>query len=339
MIANIKELNRNLFKLMNENDIVFVCPHIGPDCDAIASAVALNLIIKKLGTKSYIIIDDAKSKIETAVKTIINDLPDDVCIINASSALDIAKNNNVLLATVDTNKKELIPFKDYSCFTDIMVIDHHSEGKTSLSTEYSYINPNVSSTCEIIYSLIRETGLKLEDISSDEFNLANCLLSGISLDTAKFTKNMGPNTMKVVAKLMEKGANMNYVNDLFIDNFENDMRIQQLVSKTIWNIYTIGIALDEENPDTIYSKEDLAKAADILLKYKGVSLAFALGYISDKVAYISGRSKGDINVGEIMSSFGGGGNIQNGAACIETDDIKVLKKTLMDRVKPGYYIK
>lgn len=341
MINGLKELKHVLECLIEKSEVVYITPHIGADCDAIASAIGMSMIVKKLGKVPYIVIDD--NKIEQSVKTIIDELPKSVNIINLNKALELMDKKS-LLVCVDTNKKELVPFKEFDCFDDILIIDHHAVGETTIETDSTYVELKSSSTSEIIFMLMVLNQVKIDfrdgQVNEDDIvNICNYLLSGINLDTSKFTKNVGPNTMEIVAKLVKKGADMNYVNELFMDDFENDMRVQNLVSKTQWKLFNLAIALNNDDPNFIYSKEDLAKAADWLLKYKATDASFALGYIEPEVVYVSARSRGMVDVGEIMSQMGGGGNECGAATRIENADIHEVKLTLEKVIRPGYRFK
>lgn len=348
MIKNIKELKDLLEEVVLENDVVFITPHIGPDCDAIASAIGLYMIVRKLDRECFIVIDDEIQKIESGVRSIMEELPPNVYFIKSTDVERVTKSKKKVLVTVDTNKKNLVPIKDYDIFKKIILIDHHEVGELTIPTEYQFIDTKASSASEIMFQLMNIFGVKMDykDGEENKFeipNIANYLLSGINLDTSKFSKNISSTTMGIVSKLMKKGADMNYVNNLFLDDFESDMRVQNLVSKTAWSLFNIGIAMNSENPETIYSKEDLAKAADWLLKYKATDASFALGFIEPDeetpTVYISARSKGRVDVGEIMCQMGGGGNEFSGAAKIESSDINEVKLTLNRVIRPGYKLK
>lgn len=341
MLKNIKELKQLLENKIQETDFVVISPHKGTDCDAIAGALAMSLIAKKFDKESVILLED-KIKLENAVKIILSELPESIKIVTPNELDELLANKKVLLVTTDTNKTDLVPIDDYSRFSDIILIDHHDIGEKTISTEYKYIDLNTSSVSEIMYKLLGNFGIKYQSQANAEglrFNMANYLLAGISLDTAKFTQKTSSTTFKVISDLMSKGADLNYVNDLFLDDFEKDMLFLDLVRATTWKMFNIAIALNNENPNFIYDKETLAKAADWVIKYRASDLAFAIGLIDPNCVYVSGRSKGIINVGELLTQLGGGGNAMSGAAKIESNDVKAIKLRLDDVIRPGYKIK
>lgn len=338
MIKTIKELKALIDEEVKTCDSFVIVPHIGADCDALASALAVTLIAKKYGRDYVIVMDD--ERIESVVNSIMSELPSEIKFINSSELNKYLKNKKALYFIVDTNKKELIPIKDIEKKENIIIVDHHDLGVTSIETENRYIGLGVSSASEIMYRLLEDMRIKFDShVQGSElnFNIANYLLAGIFLDTSKFSKNTFSGTMKVVGNLMVKGADLDYVNNLFMEDFESDQLVLNLVRNPYVKLFNIAIALNSEDPKFIYDKEALAKAADYLNKFKSIDAAFSIGLIDENTTYVSGRSKGDVNIGEIMSQLGGGGNVSAGAARIEKcDDVYQIKLKLDDVIRPGY---
>lgn len=341
MLKNVKELKQLLEDKINENEIVIIAPHKGPDCDAIGGALAIYLIVRKMGKTPYILLED-KVKVEHAVKCIMDELPETVDIITPDVLDDVIKEGSTMLVTADTNKKSLVPITSYGIFDDIILIDHHDTGVDTIECTDMYIDTKISSVSEIMCKLLDLFQLKYENPDENNpyiFNIANYLLAGINLDTSKFTKRVSSSTMKAVAKLLHRGADLNYVNDLFMDDYEKDCVFMDLVRATTWRMFNIAIAVKNDDLNFIYEKEDLARCADWLMRYKTTDAAFAIGLVDENAVYISGRSKGQVDVGEIMSQLGGGGNSTSGATRIESNDVKEIKLRLEDVIRPGYKIK
>lgn len=328
-MKTLKEFKRDLDEKISDSDQIFIVPHLGCDFDALGSCIALSLICKKLDKPSYIILDEDPIKIEAGVKSIVDLVKNQVQIINYKNATELYSNNDLLI-TCDVNKTELICCtNDINRFKDIIVIDHHKEDEKTINTNAKYIDTDLSSICELMAEMLSIYQIKYSP------DIANILLSGIYLDTNKFAKNVSSKTMKIVSKLLEKGANVSIVNDYFSEDFTSDRKVQDLVSKADFDTFTIATCVSEEN--TIYTKEELAKVADYLLKYK-VDAAFAIGYIAEKLISISARSKGRVDVGKIMEELDGGGNIFSGAAKIENDNITDVSKKLSLIIKPKFFI-
>ena len=86
---------------------------------------------------------------------------------------------------------------------------------------------------------------------------------------------------------------------------------------------------------TLPMEEDLAKAADKMLKFNGIDASFALGYLEDGNVHISARSNKRVNVGAIMSELSGGGNIQNAGSRVVSDDIFEVERQLAEKIPIG----
>ena len=142
--------------------------------------------------------------------------------------------------------------------------------------------------------------------------------------------------MKTIAKLLESGANINKVTDLFAEDFISDRRVQELVSKAKITTFSVATVCADDNYE--YTREELAKVADYLLKYK-VDAAFAIGGIGDDTISISARSKERVNVGAVMQNLEGGGNQYSAATKLTNCTIEEAHEKLIKIIQPPCYIK
>lgn len=327
-MQSIKELKFVLETEVARVNQVFIVPHKNADFDALASAIGMSLIVKKLNKPVYIILEEDPTKIEPGVKKMVEDINNSVSIINLDSYKNL-KSDDDLLITVDVNKDYLVCCNDYlDAFKSKILVDHHNEDDKTIKTEHKYIYPNVSSTAEIITELLCMFKIKYNPV------IANFLLAGIYLDTNKYTKNTSSKTMSIVSKLLDKGADIIKVNEFFEEDFYSDRKVQDLVSKA--NFITYSIALCIADDSITYTKEELAKVADYLLRYKA-DAAFAMGKIDNELISISARSKGKIDVSKIMMLFGGGGNVYSGASKIEDSTMSDLSLKLEKVIRPSFY--
>lgn len=328
-MIEVKDLKNDIeSKIINSEKVLFI-PHKNADFDAIGSAIGLSLIPKKLKKQSYIIMNDPMYAVDPGVKIIVDEVKKEYDIINNDKYKSIAHPNDLFILT-DVNKKYLISIVDYINNPDnVIVIDHHDSDKNTVESNSIYIDTDCSSASEIVVSLLNNCKIKIPS------NVANYLYAGIYLDTAKLTKNCTAETMKAAAKLLECGAKINRVNELFKEDFLSDRKVQNLIN----NIQMINcmIAFIEASEDEEYSREEIAKAADYALKY-GADAAFAIGRIEDEIVSISGRSTEKINIGSIMSKLDGGGNPYSGASKIENTTVEEVGKRLKKVLKPSYYI-
>lgn len=329
------DLRRSLEKIINNSSKVFIVGHNEPDFDAIASAIGLQVLATKMHKDAFIVIDE--EDLEPGVKKIINEFHNTYNIINKNRFLKKIDDNSSLITT-DVNKGYMICLEEYlNIFKNILVIDHHKEDNNTIKTKYKFIDTSKSSASEIVANVLKNYNGQMIDK-----NLASFLLAGILLDTQRFRKATTVKTLNTAKFLVKKGANNDYIEDLFLREFESDKKLNDLIfSNTVFRTFASGIlnknvafTLNREEPRTIYRKEELAKSADKILKYK-VDASFTLGYIKDDLISISGRSKSDIDVADILSTIGGiqgGGTATSAGAKAKDIDPLLVEKLLIDRV-------
>ena len=322
-MQDLKDLKCIIEEKLNESERVFITFHNCVDIDAIASAIGLSYIIKKSGKELYIILNENSENIEKGAKKIIDSELKNHNIISLDIYKEL-KGSNDLLIVVDANKEKQVCCKEYlSDYKDIIIIDHHKEEEDTIKTKYKYIK-KVSSASEIIIELFNLYKYKINE------NLSNYLLAGIYLDTNKYSVNCSFRTMELVSKLMKKGANTLKVNEFFEEDFFSDRKIQELVSKATFITENIALCIADKNMK--YTKAELAKVADYLLKYK-IDAVFAAGFIDNEIISISARSKGNIDVSEIMKSFGGGGHTYSAASELKDISFDEISKKLNKIIK------
>ena len=322
ILKKLEEFTYILIKQIKESKEVFITTHKNPDFDAISSALAIALIAKQLKKDAYIIIDN-HNFLDSKVKAIIDANLNEFSFITTDIYNNIKSENDLLIIT-DTNKKSMVSCKDYlSNFKKIIIIDHHLENQDSITANYKFVNTNLSSTAEIVTTILNY--LKIE-YNKD---IANYLLSGIVLDNLGNSNKASRNTFFIISKLMNEGADLNYVNTLFEENFENDRKVHDLIDVTE---FTDTSAICCGKKEIIYTKEELAKAANYLTKFKH-DFNCAIGYVDKDHIGLSSRSNGKINASKIMELFGGGGDLNRAAAQIKENDIKKVKEDLVKVLK------
>lgn len=318
-------------KIINASKVVIV-PHDGLDFDAIAASIGVALIAKKYKKPYYIVVNDPiYYKIDYGVRLILNEARNDYAIINYENYTSL-KDKNDLFILIDVNKCEKISLKEEveNNKENIVIIDHHNLSDKSVDADTKFVDATSSSASEIITKLLNLLKIKIES------NVANYLLSGIRLDTNKFDRNVTQETMRIVTKLLENGADMNIINEWFDKDFESEKRILELVSRAKLHNYTIAVIMAEDGVE--YTDQELASAADKLLM-RGINAAYVVGDIGDGIVAVKARSRQYVNVGEVMEKLSGGGNQYSGATKIEDSTIEEVGKKLMKTIKPPFYLK
>ena len=319
---------------------VFIIGHNGPDFDSIGACIGLFELAEHYHKDAYIIVNDSAVSMEPGVKKIIDENRDKYFFITNEQFLKL-KDNKSLLITTDVNKDYLVSVKDYlDEMNSIVIIDHHIEDEHTIKTDKKFIMTDSSSACELVTRLLCFARVKFS------VEAANYLLAGISLDTKRFKQNTSSKTHDVAEKLINNGADIDTVNNLFLEEFDSFCSISNLIingttirkySEDLLSPIQVSFTLDRNHPTKIYAKEVYAKAADKMMKFEGIDAAFALGLVEDDVIHISARSGKKVNVGAIMKAMEGqcGGTNQTAGGRVNSDDIFEVEKELMDKVILG----
>ena len=235
------------------------------------------------------------------------------------------KNKNALII-LDTNKTELVQSPvALKKFDKKLVIDHHELGKTTIKDATIIDDCKVSSTCEMVTSLI-----EYYDVEIDSY-YATILLSGIVLDTNNYTLNTTSETFYTSYFLTNLGASAKKVQYLLKQDIEEYTERQKLLSA----IETIDgkVALTKATASTKYRREDLAKVADTLLFFNNIEASFVIGRVGKDSIGLSARSLGNYDISKILVKLGGGGDAFNGAARFENTTISKVEQEVKKLIK------
>ena len=312
-------------KAIKKAKTIFLMAHKDLDLDALGSSIGMYMVLKRRKKKCYIIVDDKTH--EMGVEKVLRELDGVIDIIrreNIDEHLDPKDKN--LLIILDTNKTELVQSPEaLKKIKNKMVIDHHDLGKTSIK-DCIMINDNkVSSTCEMITSLI-----EFYDVEIDSY-YATILLSGIVLDTNNYTLNTTAETFYTSYYLSSLGASAKKVQYLLKQDLEEYTERQKLMA----DIETLegNVAFTKASQNTVYRREDLAKVADTLLFFNNIEASFVVGRTGKDTVGVSARSLGNYDISKILEKLGGGGDAFNGAAKFEDTTVAKVSQEVKTLIK------
>ena len=324
-----------LREIITGKDRVIIMGHRMADIDSFGSAVGIYRIAVTLEKKAHIVINDVTTSIQPFVQ-LFRDNPDyeEDMIVNSTTALELAGSNAVLVV-VDVDKPSITECPELlkSC-KSIVVLDHHRRGSETIeNATLSYVEAYASSACEMVSEILQYIGDNIR-IKSDE---ADCMYSGIMIDTNNFMTKTGVRTFEAAAFLRRNGADVTRVRKLFREDAnEYKARADTVSQAEIYrNTYAISVCTSEDlHSPTVVG----AQAANELLNIKGVKASFVLTDYQNQV-YVSARSIDEVNVQIIMERLGGGGHM-NMAGCQMEDvslmeAISIVKNTLDAMIQEG----
>ncbi len=324
-----------LQEIITSKDKVLIMGHRLADADAFGAAVGISCIARALGRKPHIVINDVTTSLKPLVELFRDrNIYEEDFIIGSTEALEIADNSTVLVV-VDVNKPSITECSDLirSCRT-VVVLDHHRQGSEVIeNATLSYVEPYASSTCEMVAEVVQYIAGTVK-VRSNE---ADCMYSGIMVDTNNFTAKTGVRTFEAAAFLRRCGADVTRVRKMFRDGAqEYKAKAETVRNAEIYkNAYAMGICPSEglDSPTEIG-----AQAANELLGINGIKASFVVTEYNGKI-YISARSIDEVNVQIIMERLGGGGHMNiAGAQLTDTTPeraVFVVKETLNQMLEEG----
>jgi phosphoesterase RecJ-like protein len=295
---NYQESERILEEVKKANSILVNC-HRGPDSDSVGSALALSRILKNLGKDVLIICP--------------SDIPHDLTFLHDASSI-----KRVNFSTFDFSKFDLFLAIDSSTYAMVtglkdadkptintIVIDHHvsNEGFGKINL----VDANMTSTGELLFRIFEDWGIEIDK------ETAECLLTGIIGDTGSFQyQNVGQDTLRTAATLMEKGAdkdkiiyniyrNIDFKEVKMWGKFIESMKIE---GGFVWS--AISLATYKDFGEYPYAKEDVANLFFPIVK--GTDFGVVMVETSEGVLSVSLRSRSGFDVAKVAEEIGGGGH-------------------------------
>lgn len=303
------QLQRLKARLKSPCNIVLI-PHRSPDGDAIGSCLGLYHYLRNIGQAPHVIsptdypkylkwLPGSKDvwiyeKQEADAKRIVQGA-DLIFYLDFNTLHRTDKMRQVLLESTAA----------------VVLIDHHPQPD---SFTYMYSDPQMSSTCEMVYHFISKLGGQ-EQLDAQ---VATCLYTGLMTDTASFRlPNTSATTYRVAADLVARGADNAQIYQLTFDSY-TPQRIN-LLGVALKNLHilpeysTAYIALSsEELLKNNYQRGDTEGFVNYGLAIKGIKIAVL--FIEDQergIIKISFRCRAGFRVDTLAREhFHGGGHLQ-----------------------------
>ena len=296
--------------LLKENNNFHILTHNYPDGDTLGSGFALCCALRKLGKKANVIVDGNFPSKFTYLKETYTDqnfVPQYIVSVDVASRALLTKNVQQEYENID------------------LCIDHHATN--TMVADNVYADGQCAACCEIIYQIILDLGLELDE------DIAAAIYTGVSTDTGCFCySNTTENTHIIAAKVMPycDWKNINQVN--FAIKSRAKLKMERMVYDTM-EFYAGGKCA------IIYTTLAMQKAlgagddemeglASIPREIEGVLMGITMRQKDDGSFKISVRTNGDIDAAQFAAKFGGGGH-KGAAGCSIKGDLSTVKYKLI----------
>ncbi len=313
----------NFEALLNEAGTIAISGHIRPDGDCVGSCLAMY---------NYITTNYSNVDVHVYLEPIPNifkflagaDKIEDINSLDENTVFD-------LYIALDCSEGSRLgtAFDFFKKAKKTLCIDHHFSN--SGFSDYSYIIPDDSSTCELVYNQIGK-----DNITKD---IAECLYTGIIHDTGVFQYSCCTEaTMAAAGFLMSKG--IDYPRICTDTYFAKTMIQNRMLGKALLSCKTFE---DGKIIAAVITKEDMAEfdakskhlegIVQQLRDTTGVEVAIFLYELEDGDFKGSTRATGDVDLTVITGKFGGGGHKKAAGFSVETNDPWTIVKEVVDLVK------
>ncbi len=315
--------------IKNSDKVIFM-GHSAADYDCFGAAMGLQRAARTLGRKPYIIYDNNSP----AIKPLYDELrimsEYRGMFISADDALELLRPDTLVVA-LDTHRPTMLPCPQLAeSAAKVVLIDHHRRSTDFINPcSLIYHEPYASSTCEMATELLEYMNMG-SSITTVE---AQCLYTGILMDTKNFILKTGVRTFEAASYLRRLGMNTVEVKKLFnvsktdYDHKANIVKTSETVAPHI------AVAVCNERYPNI--KVIASQAADEMLNIADTHASIVL-YPYENGIGLSARSLGDINVQLIMEYLGGGGHSTVAGAHIKNENIKGVYNAVVKAV--GAYL-
>jgi len=298
----MKKLSRSeTADFLQENDNFCILTHKRPDGDTLGSSAALCRILRNMGKTAHILVN--------------KEVTPKYAWLHEGLTKETAGENDTII-TVDVASPNMLP-KEYEQFLGRIAlrIDHH--GSATSFTEAELVDPEMGACAEIIYDLMMELWVDMDE------GIADALYVATSTDTGCFRfANTTDHTFLVAAACARGGARVFQLNQILFET--NSLARLKIQSWIVENMKIFGegklavVAIPKEVEDTIgVTEDDMDNITSFPRTIEGICMAATLRQTKDGRTKISVRAVPGWDATVIAGKFGGGGH--KGAAGASTD--------------------
>lgn len=295
--------------IKNSGNVIFM-GHKSADFDCFGAAVGLQRAVRELGKIPYIVHDSMSPAVDNMYRLLDNEEAYDGMFVGENDAHERVTPDSLLIV-LDTHRPSMLPCPELlKSVSRVVLIDHHRRSTEFISpVSLVYHEPYASSTCEMVTELLEYMNVG-DSVTKLE---AQCLYSGIILDTKNFMLKTGVRTFEAASYLRRLGLDTVAVRRMFSTSSKNYAIKADIVKAAI--MVNDNIAVAKTYTADRNMRQIASQAADDMLNLDNVTASVVV-YPADGGTGFSSRSIGGVNVQLIMEKLGGGGHMTVAGAFI-----------------------
>ncbi len=308
-----------IIEKLNKAEKVGIFTHVNPDGDALGSSYSLKNVLEGMGKQACVYI---AGNIE----------PKLLKVIEAGEDNEIEISDCDLFVALDSaDIQRLDKWQEvFKAHENTIAIDHHITHK-----KYADITivDDISSTCEVMWKLYNEMGVKLSKTA------ATNLYIGLTTDTGNFKySSVTGDTHRVAADLIDCGIEFSDIAKILFDTATKDyLSLKSLATEKIEYLSNDRIALlylTDEDFNKFNVDEATASPLVVLpSSIEGVEVGIYVRQRGSDELKVSLRSVKYVDVSAIALKFGGGGHIRAAGYSIDAKDYKDNMKKLIAEIE------
>ena len=307
---------KNIYEEIKKYNTIVIARHIGVDPDALGSQFALKEAINiNFPEKKVYAVGSKSSRYNYFPKL---------------DKFNVMENPDVLLIVVDTPDKKRVDISNFDAYKNICKIDHHPV--IDVMGEYEYVDINSSSASELIYRLLKENKVTINE------EVAKFLFYGIVSDTNRFLFNTSIDTFNIIEELIKKfNLNMEELYKKLYARPFSEVKFQGYISENL-KLTDNGFAYIFISNDVLLKYGvDASSAGNMVNNYNNIDEVIAWAMISEDVKNnqfkFNIRSRGPV-INTVAERYNGGGHAMASGARVKTmDEVNQLIKDIDDICK------
>ncbi|NLJ60036.1 MAG: bifunctional oligoribonuclease/PAP phosphatase NrnA [Firmicutes bacterium] len=299
-----------------------IVTHVMPDGDAIGSMSGLGLGLQKKGRQ--------------VIMTCPGGVPENLQFIPGSDQVvapeEVPSGNYDVVVVLDSSDLGRIEgvYEKIPPGMPIINIDHHATNK-GYGT-YNYVDSASAATGEQVYRILIAMDVRVDP------SIAICLFTAIATDTGFFRfSNTTPTTLRIGARLVERGADPSGISEQVyearsleslkmlgrvLDTLQLD-KSGKIAWMEVYGEWMSELSLDEGQTEGFVNYARMVK---------GVEVALIFRESADGRIRIGMRSKGDVDVGALAETLGGGGHARAAGCSLDSQSISEAKELVFGKV-------
>lgn len=302
-------------EFLKEKDNYIILTHAAPDGDTLGAGYALYYALKQIGKTAEVICPEL--------------IPSKYSYFLTNT--DHVKRESATVVAVDIADNRLMGdlIDEFGECVDLN-IDHHITN--TCYAKALYLDSSASATCEIIYDLICELNVQLND------TIAQALYTGIVTDTGCFKYScVTAKTHKIAAHLYDFDIKADIINKAMFDTKSKQLfTLERMVLDTAeyhfsdkCMMVTVTAAMQEK---TGCSGPDLEGISNIPRSLDGVLVGVTIKQTGSDIYKASLRTYAPLDASKICKALGGGGH-KNAAAANICGNLQDVKNRILDVIK------